>query len=270
MAWDWDYIQSLIGDAGNQDTLAGAVTNYALTQGGGEGGLRPGGFSSALLGNATRDQTLGPTADAQAAAPTENGFGTAAMDWLTRLGQGDRRAQSQARMGLGALGLLGSLMKKNTQKSPAELAAMTKSPYSQWTPEQRVQFDRYFYSQLPQFQYQPPKLYAAGGNVAGGCACGGLTAYAAGGATHHGPNAGPEPVRGPGGGQDDQVPARLSPGEYVFDADVVSALGDGNNEHGAALLDAMRERIRAHKRSAPPDSIPPKAHAPEKYLKKGK
>ena len=66
------------------------------------------------------------------------------------------------------------------------------------------------------------------------------------------------------------MPARLSPGEYVFDADVVSALGDGNNEHGAALLDQMRERIRAHKRSAPADRIPPKAHAPERYLKKGK
>lgn len=444
MAWDWDYINQLIGDAGNQDTLAGAVTNYALNSGQPEGGLRPEGFAGALLGGATRDQTFS-NAPQSTPTPDGGGFGTAAMDWLTRLGQGDKRAQAQARMGLGALGLIGSLTKKSKQKSPAELAAMTRSPYNTWTPDQRQQFDRYFYSQLPQFQYQPPKLYAgggkvgalasaaeaaraalgahparasnaqlskqaansmesiyrrrtngvtdeaigwwdampnsekqswirsagpdateadglavwlrsgmtlsdnlknsrpqigtvdggmlgltapwsqemadtyakasraastradsfaaqasplakpaygpkglwypdemtplglpgrkpyaAGGNVGGGCACGGLAAYAAGGATHHGANQGPAPVRGPGGGQDDQVPARLSPGEYVFDADVVSALGDGNNEHGAALLDAMRERIRTHKRSAPASKIPPKAHAPEQYLKKGK
>lgn len=73
-------------------------------------------------------------------------------------------------------------------------------------------------------------------------------------------------VTGPGGGQDDLIEARLSPGEYVFDADSVSALGDGNNEEGARRLDAMREQIRAHKRAAPPDEIPPQAAAPEEYL----
>jgi hypothetical protein len=71
---------------------------------------------------------------------------------------------------------------------------------------------------------------------------------------------------GPGGGQDDLIEARLSPGEYVFDADTVSALGDGNNEEGARRLDAMREQVRAHKRAAPVDEIPPQAAAPEEYL----
>lgn len=72
---------------------------------------------------------------------------------------------------------------------------------------------------------------------------------------------------GEGGGQDDMVDAALSPGEYVFDADVVSALGDGSNDEGARRLDEMRERIRAHKRSAPPTEIPPRAKAPEAYLR---
>lgn len=76
-------------------------------------------------------------------------------------------------------------------------------------------------------------------------------------------------VTGPGGGQDDLVQARLSPGEYVFDADSVAALGDGSNEEGARRLDAMREQIRAHKRSAPPEEIPPMAAAPEQYLMGG-
>lgn len=68
------------------------------------------------------------------------------------------------------------------------------------------------------------------------------------------------------GGQSDNIPAALSPGEYVMDADVVSALGDGDNNAGAAKLDKMRQNIRTHKRSAPPTKIPPKAKSPEAYL----
>jgi len=77
-------------------------------------------------------------------------------------------------------------------------------------------------------------------------------------------------VSGGGSGQADNVPARLSDGEYVMDADVVSALGDGNNAAGAAKLDQMRQAIRAHKRGAPSDKIPPKAKQPMAYLGKGK
>jgi hypothetical protein len=75
---------------------------------------------------------------------------------------------------------------------------------------------------------------------------------------------------GASGGQADAIPAKLSSGEYVMDADVVSALGDGNNEAGARKLDSMRERVRAHKRSAPPDKIPPAAKEPMAYLGKRK
>lgn len=59
----------------------------------------------------------------------------------------------------------------------------------------------------------------------------------------------------------------LAPGEYVWDADTVAALGDGSTEEGARKLDALRERIRRHKRSAPASKIPPKAKKPEQYLK---
>ncbi len=68
------------------------------------------------------------------------------------------------------------------------------------------------------------------------------------------------------GGQADVVDARLAPGEYVLDADIVSALGDGSTDAGAARLDAMRENIRAHKRSGGLDQIPPMALNPEEYL----
>lgn len=73
-------------------------------------------------------------------------------------------------------------------------------------------------------------------------------------------------LEGGSGGQDDDIHARLSPGEYVIDADVVSALGDGNNKAGAKKLDKMRENIRRHKRKAKPNAIPPKAKRPEQYF----
>ena len=87
--------------------------------------------------------------------------------------------------------------------------------------------------------------------------------FARGGMMEH---MGPGPVHGAGGGQDDLVPAQLSPGEYVFDADTVAALGDGSSEEGARRLDAWRKHLREHKRSAPADKIPPKAHAAPHYL----
>ena len=77
--------------------------------------------------------------------------------------------------------------------------------------------------------------------------------------------------RGGSKGQADKIPAMLSDGEFVFDADTVAALGDGNTEAGASALELMRRNIRKHKRSAPVDKIPPKAKKPEAYLsKKGK
>jgi hypothetical protein len=71
-------------------------------------------------------------------------------------------------------------------------------------------------------------------------------------------------------GQSDKIPAMLSDGEFVMDADTVAALGDGNNAAGASALEKMRQNVRKHKRSAPADKIPPKAKKPEQYLKKGK
>jgi hypothetical protein len=102
-------------------------------------------------------------------------------------------------------------------------------------------------------------MYAAEGGVARGQ--GGLC-QACGGSAHY--------VKGGTAGQADKVPAMLSDGEYVMDADVVSALGDGNNAAGAKKLDKMRVGIRTHKRAAPATKIPPKAKAPEAYLKGAK
>jgi len=87
------------------------------------------------------------------------------------------------------------------------------------------------------------------------------TVFSTRGGTHY--------VQGKGTGQSDDIDAKLADGEYVFDADTVAALGDGSNKAGAQALDKMREAIRAHKRSAPDNKIPPKAKQPFAYLKEG-
>lgn len=48
-------------------------------------------------------------------------------------------------------------------------------------------------------------------------------------------------------GRSDDIEARLSPGEFVFDAETTSLLGDGNSEAGARKLESLRQNIRTHK-----------------------
>ena len=73
-------------------------------------------------------------------------------------------------------------------------------------------------------------------------------------------------VKGKGDGQSDEIPAMLADGEFVWDADTVAQLGNGSSDAGAKFLDKFREAVRAHKRSAPNDKIPPKA-SPLQYVK---
>ena len=74
-------------------------------------------------------------------------------------------------------------------------------------------------------------------------------------------------VNGPGDGQSDDIPAMLADGEYVIDAELVAMLGNGSNKAGAKVLDKFREEVRAHKRGADLNKIPPKAKSPLAYLK---
>ena len=107
----------------------------------------------------------------------------------------------------------------------------------------------YTYGSVPQITQ--PVGYAGGGNVH-------IPEFITGATGHY--------VKGRGTGQSDEIPAMLANSEYVFDADTVSALGDGSSDAGAKLLDKFRESVRAHKRSAPVDKIPPKA-SPLQYMK---
>lgn len=57
-------------------------------------------------------------------------------------------------------------------------------------------------------------------------------------------------VTGPGDGTSDSIPARLANGEYVFDSQAVSMIGNGDNSAGAKKLDEFRKNLRAHKGAA--------------------
>ena len=75
-------------------------------------------------------------------------------------------------------------------------------------------------------------------------------------------------VGGPGGGRDDKIPAMLSDGEYVMDAETVALLGNGSPKAGADALDKFRVEVRKHKgRDLAKGKFSVNAKKPEQYLK---
>lgn len=50
-------------------------------------------------------------------------------------------------------------------------------------------------------------------------------------------------VGGPGDGQDDLIPAQLADGDFIFPADVVSALGSGSTDAGVSKLDEWMQQM---------------------------
>jgi hypothetical protein len=106
---------------------------------------------------------------------------------------------------------------------------------------------------MPQFMQPSPLQRAAGGGIGFG--------YNAGGETPA------ELVRGPGSGRSDDIPARLSDGEYIMDAETVALLGDGSTDEGARRLDELRKRLRMHKgKELSKGKFSSAAKQPEQYL----
>lgn len=68
-------------------------------------------------------------------------------------------------------------------------------------------------------------------------------------------------------GRADDISARLSPKEYVIDAETMSMLGDGNPDHGAKRMDQFRANVRKHKGKAlAQGKFSPNAKNPMDYL----
>ncbi|MEY3659752.1 MAG: hypothetical protein RLZZ169_577, partial [Pseudomonadota bacterium] len=77
-------------------------------------------------------------------------------------------------------------------------------------------------------------------------------------------------VEGAGDGRDDKIPALLSDGEYVIDAETVALLGNGSNKAGAELLDQFRVNVRKQKgRKLAKGEFSEDAKRPEHYMAGG-
>lgn len=210
----------------------------------------------------------------QSIAPAGSIYGTIA----SLLSGNIKGAMSDPKGMMGALALMGSLAslasKPKAPPTPAQLMMqLPQSPYNNFTPQGQAMMNNFMQNFSPVVRNIRPatyRNYATGGAVEAWPDTdeGGRIPWEHGAPAKFKSGGALSLVTGPGGGQDDLVKAHLSPGEYVMDADVVSALGDGSNEAGAKKLDQMREHIRAHNRSAGPGEIPPKAKGPLEYLKK--
>jgi hypothetical protein len=78
-------------------------------------------------------------------------------------------------------------------------------------------------------------------------------------------------VNGAGTGRSDDIPAVLSDGEYVIDAETVALLGDGSNKAGAKKLDELRVKVRKHKgQKLAKGRFSANAKKPEAYLSGGR
>jgi hypothetical protein len=78
-------------------------------------------------------------------------------------------------------------------------------------------------------------------------------------------------VSGPGTGRSDDIPAMLSDGEYVMDAETVALLGDGSPKAGAEALDRLRVNLRKHKgQKLAKGEFSVNAKQPERYLAGGR
>lgn len=98
--------------------------------------------------------------------------------------------------------------------------------------------------------------FASGGDVGEGAGHGSSRSFA---------------VQGPGTGRSDDIPAMLSDGEYVIDAETVALLGDGSTKAGAKKLDDFRVNIRKHKgKKMARGEFSHDAKSPEQYMAGGR
>jgi hypothetical protein len=111
--------------------------------------------------------------------------------------------------------------------------------------------------QMPQRPRDPKMAYYQYGNApAKAMAMGGLSSVHS------------MKIGGGADGRSDDVPAVLSDGEYVMDAESVAMLGNGSSKAGAAKLDQMRSKLRQHKGQALANGkISPDARSPLSYVK---
>jgi|GEM_PF-5464954 hypothetical protein len=170
----------------------------------------------------------------------------------------DKLAQEFGGYGnLGLLGVsgLGALMRRERIPHEPSFAEMVEANKPKWGPEHQYKKAKPFKLTRKELRkgykagYEPEEEFFEGFNPE-------VEYYADGGY-----------LEGGSGGQDDNIDAKLSPGEYVMDATTVSLLGDGNNKAGAKKFDLFRKELRSHK--GVNKFLPPKSRPIGSYLKMG-
>lgn len=207
------------------------------------GGLRLGALGSLGSTGTTEEDTSTEDVTRGSVAPSYQDFSlfdpTANMSWApqTKIG------------GLGAAGKYINQEQDTYYVNPEQAKKEARDSEYQfgWETPDEYQVD-------PYYEYEEPTQLAAGG-LAG-----------------HNPEffseggMGNRYVRGDGDGTSDSVPAMLASGEFVIPADVVSNLGNGDNDAGAHVLDEFMKAIRKHKRAADPSELPEDSKGPLSYL----
>jgi hypothetical protein len=222
---------------------------------------------TAVNGSATGPGGMfGGVNTASATGGDDGGFLSGIGDWL---GENPEKAALGATAALSLLGGAGDDAKAGDAEykninDPA-YAEQVRQGFDTWNVNPEAQapgsdYNWYAYGQVPSFMFFDNAVQEAPGMKEGGALSaverGNKSALAILGSV----------PKGSGGGQDDNVPAVLAHGEHVLDADLVSALGDGDNDEGHRKIEQMKKKIRKHKRSAPADRIPPRAKSPLEYL----
>jgi len=180
---------------------------------------------------------------------------------LGALGSAGAGGGASGGTGLGVGGGLGGTLPKYTYTrkplSPAiDYYTYGTRPEAQFF-EQGLQLEAPTQPELPQPQLPPARPPGDEPVMAQG----GLMGYADGGSKES------RYVDGPGSGREDKIPALLSDGEYVMDAETLALLGDGSTKEGARRMDQFRANIRKHKgRALSRGQISPDAKSPEKHM----
>jgi hypothetical protein len=263
----------------------GALTGGALAGAGAIGASALGNYLGANASNPTNigtatsttpyDPSLGGTAasqgEAQAALNTSSPMGDVAAKGSSGMMSGltnyltDPNKMAAAAVGMQALlsgGGGGSSSTTTatptpTSTDPNMIARLNTTPLTRLRLKNPI--DYYNYGQNPENVYYAPQQASTQIN----------TSQPTVGAAHGGPLS--HYVQGGGTGRSDSIPAKLSDGEYVMDAETVALLGDGSSKAGAQRLDQFRANIRKQKGKAlAQGKISPDAESPDHYLTGGR
>jgi len=254
-----------------EDTLAGGSKTDTIVSGGGTDTVTSGGGADTIVSVNLADRVTTPVTQ-PVAAPSETSAKPADTALpVTKIGETGKFVSPLEGYQQMVQKMYDTAMDEKLQQAPAAYQNPTEDSF--WSYGQQKPLESIF-GAFNSFFSEPEVKKAEGGAIAALMAVGGASKTGRGSTTLV-PHSGKmrvdfrrgDAVTGPGDGQSDDIPAMLADGEFVFPADVVSALGNGSTKAGSDKLYEMMHAIRARARKAHPKSLPPPAKSPLEYLR---